>query len=484
MEKQNVLEANLEKHLWDAACALWGHVSPTDYMKVVTGIIFLRYASMPGGRAHMEVPPEAKWENIERASHTEALPEHIDRAMQTIEDANPYLSGVLPKNYSQMGIDKDALSAVVDAFSNAAFENAGTEQDMFGRIYEYFLHEFAEKEGKHGGEFYTPACIVRLLTAFLQPQPGSVIYDPCCGSGGMFVQSEKFAIAGGGAPVRVYGQESNPDTWKIAKMNMVLHGINADLGRCNADTFTNDLHPSLKADYILANPPFNYHPWKREQLLYDARWKYGLPPERNANFAWIQHILAKLAPNGHAGIVLSNGVLTDTTCGQGDIRKKIVEADLVECIVALPPGLFYGTGIPACLWFLSKDKKQKGKTLFIDARDMGHMESRKQRVLSNTDIQALSGVFWKFREGCQAPFNDIPKGLHYAVADIWNIAAQGYILSPGRYIHYKKNETQMTNTDPDSELRALAAELKKLFAQSRQLEEKIEKQLEEAEYLD
>lgn len=351
-------------------------------------------------------------------------------------------------------------------------ESNESDEDLLGRTYEYCIAQFASKEGKGGGEFYTPASIVRTLVEILKPFENCRVYDPACGSGGMFVQSAKFIQAHSGkrGAISVYGQEANSDTWKMAKMNMAIRGIDADFGPYQADTFTSDLHPTLKADFVLANPPFNYHPWNQESLLDDKRWKYGIPPANNANFAWIQHMIHHLAPNGKIGLVLANGALSSQTGGEGDIRKKIVEDDLVEGIISMPKQLFYSVTIPVTLWFISKNKKQKGKTVFIDAREMGFMVDRTHRDFSDDDIQLLADTFTAFQAGTL----EDKKGF-CAIADIEQIAEQDYILNPGRYVGI---EEQDEDDEPfDEKMIRLTSELSEMFEKSHELEDEIRSKL-------
>ena len=382
-----------EKQIWDAACVLRGNLDASEYKSVVLGLIFLKYISdrfeakfqdlLKEGEGFEEdkdeyvaeniffVPENARWGVIAAAAHTPEIGAVIDGAMRSIEKENRRLRDVLPKNFARPELDKRRLGEVVDLFTNIRMTEHGTSKDILGRAYEYCLARFAEQEGKLAGEFYTPACVVRTLVEILQPYDGRV-YDPCCGSGGMFVQSAKFIESHGGNinRISVFGQDSNPTTWKLAQMNLAIRGIEADLGKYN----------------ILANPPFNLSGWGQERLLGDVRWKYGTPPAGNANFAWLQHMIWHLAPNGRIGMVLANGSLSSQSGGEGEIRKNIVEDDLVDCIVALPPQLFYTTQIPVSLWFLNRNKRQKGKTLFVDARKMGTMVTRKLRELTERPL--------------------------------------------------------------------------------------------------
>lgn len=493
-EKTNA-NIGFEKELWDAACVLWGHIPAAEYRKVLVGLIFLRYISSAFEKRYNElvnedegfeddrdaytekniffVPEDARWETIAKAAHTPEIGVVLDNAMREIEKENPTLKNVLPKNYASPDLDKTVLGQVVDIFTNKIkMESNESDEDLLGRTYEYCIAQFASKEGKGGGEFYTPASIVRTLVEILKPFENCRVYDPACGSGGMFVQSAKFIQAHSGkrGAISVYGQEANSDTWKMAKMNMAIRGIDADFGPYQADTFTKDLHPTLKADFVLANPPFNYHPWNQESLLDDKRWKYGIPPANNANFAWIQHMIHHLAPNGKIGLVLANGALSSQTGGEGDIRKKIVEDDLVEGIISMPTQLFYSVTIPVTLWFISKNKKQKGKTVFIDARKMGFMVDRKHRDFSDDDIKLLSDTFTAFQKGTL----EDKKGF-CAIADIEQIAKQDYILTPGRYVGI---EEQDEDDEPfDEKMLRLTSELSEMFKKSHELENEIRSKL-------
>lgn len=488
--------ANLgfEKQLWDAACVLWGHIPAAEYRQVIVGLIFLRYISAAFDRrynelvaegdgfeddpdAYMEeniffVPECARWNTIAAAAHTPEIGKVLDNGMRAIEDNNRTLKNVLPKIYSNPDLDKKVLGEVVDLFTNNIhMDETEASQDLLGRTYEYCIAQFAAKEGKGGGEFYTPACIVRTLVEVLKPFDNCRVYDPCCGSGGMFVQSAKFLRAHGGTKgMSVYGQEANSDTWKMAKINMAVRGINADFGLYHADTFTNDLHPTLRADFILANPPFNYHPWHQEELTEDVRWKYGLPPSGNANFAWIQHMIHHLAPNGKIGLVLANGALASQSGGEGEIRKKIIEDDLVEAIVAMPTNLFYSVTIPVSLWFISRNKKNKGKTVFIDARKLGTMVDRIHRDLSDEDIARIADTVAAFQQGTL----EDEKGF-CAVATTQAIAAQDYILTPGRYVGIEEQEED--GEAFEEKMTRLTGELAGLFKQSHKLEVEIREKL-------
>lgn len=484
-----------EKQIWDAACVLWGHIPAADYRKVIVGLIFLRYISSAFEKRYNElveegygfendkdayieenifyVPEKARWNVIASAAHTPEIGTVLDDAMRAIEEENKSLKNVLPKIYGSPDLDKRVLGEVVDLFTNEVnMEDIDGDRDILGRTYEYCIAQFAAYEGTKGGEFYTPSSIVKTIVEILKPFEDCRVYDPCCGSGGMFVQSVKFlqAHSGNRNRISVYGQESNADTWKMAKMNMAIRGIDADFGPYQADTFFNDLHKTLKADFIMANPPFNLKNWGQDKLKDDVRWKYGLPPEGNANFAWIQHMIHHLAPNGKIGLVLANGALSSQTSGEGEIRKNIIEADLIEGIVALPTQLFYSVTIPVTLWFISKNKKQKGKTLFIDARKMGYMVDRKHRDFTTEDIKKLADTFELFQNGTLEEV----KGF-CAIATTEDIAKQDYILTPGRYVGIEEQED---DGEPfEDKMKRLTSELSDMFDKSHKLEDEIRKKL-------
>ncbi|GAB6636306.1 class I SAM-dependent DNA methyltransferase [Streptococcus uberis] len=484
-----------EKELWDAADSLRGHISAADYRKVIIGLIFLKYVSdsftikynylLKEDEGFEEdrdeyvseniffVPQKSRWDYIAENAHSPEIGIILDDAMREIESENKSLVGVLPKVYATPDLDKRVLGEVVDIFTNINMFAHGNEKDLLGRTYEYCLEQFAAYEGKNGGEFYTPTSIVKTIVEILKPFNGRV-YDPACGSGGMFVQSETFVEnhSGNINNLSIYGQEANADTWKMAKINMAIRGIEPNFGPHQADTFIDDLHPTLKADYIMANPPFNLKKWGADKLVDDVRWKYGTPPDSNANYAWIQHMIHHLAPNGKIGLVLANGSLSSTQSGEGDIRKAIIEDDLVEGIVALPAQLFYSVTIPACLWFISKNKKQKGKTVFIDARNLGHMVDRKHRDFTDDDIQKIAKTFEAFQEGTL----ENEKGF-CAVVETKAIAEQDYILTPGRYVGIEDKEE---DSEPfEEKMERLTTELSELFKQSHVLEEEIKQRLEE-----
>ena len=494
MAEKNNANIGFEKQIWDAACVLWGHIPAAEYRKVIIGLIFLRYISSAFERKYEElvaegegfeedrdeylgdniffVPEKARWSTVAAAAHTPEIGTVLDEAMREIEAENKSLKNVLPKNYASPDLDKRVLGDVVDLFTNMDMSDTEEGKDLLGRTYEYCIAQFAAYEGVKGGEFYTPSSIVKTIVAILKPFDNCRVYDPCCGSGGMFVQSVKFiqAHSGNRQSISVYGQESNADTWKMAKMNMAIRGIDADFGPYQADTFFNDLHANLRADFIMANPPFNLSNWGQEKLLEDVRWKYGTPPAGNANYAWIQHMIHHLAPNGKIGLVLANGALSTQSSGEGEIRKNIINADLVEGIVALPTQLFYSVTIPVTLWFISKNKKQKGKTLFIDARKMGYMVDRKHRDFTDEDIQKLADTFEAFQNGT---LEDV-KGF-CAVVDLQTIEKQDFILTPGRYVGIEEQEE---DSEPfDEKMTRLTSELSAMFAKSHELEAEIRKKL-------
>ncbi len=496
MSEKNNANIGFEKQIWDAACVLWGHIPVVEYRKVIVGLIFLRYISSSFERKYNElvadgdgfeddkdaylmdnifyVPEQARWGVIAAAAHTPEIGSVVDDAMRAIEAENKSLKNVLPKNYASPDLDKRVLGDVVDIFTNNMdMDDTDDSKDLLGRTYEYCIMQFAAHEGVKGGEFYTPSSIVKTIVSILKPFEDCRVYDPCCGSGGMFVQSVKFvqAHSGNRNRVSVYGQESNADTWKMAKMNMAIRGIDADFGPYHADTFFNDLHKSLKADFIMANPPFNLSNWGQDKLLDDVRWKYGTPPAGNANYAWIQHMIHHLAPNGKIGLVLANGALSTQSSGEGEIRRRIIEDDLIEGIVAMPTQLFYSVTIPVTLWFITKNKQQKGKTLFIDARNMGYMVDRKHRDFTDDDIQKLADTFEQFQNGT---LEDV-KGFCAAVSTE-DIARQDYILTPGRYVGIEEQED---DGEPfDEKMSRLTSELSEMFAKSHELEEEIRRKLE------
>jgi len=487
----NTASIGFEQQIWAAADILRGNMDAAEYKHVVLGLIFLKYISDKFEERYREleddddvedkdayteknvffVPPSARWSIICESAHKEEIGTVIDDAMRAIEKENKRLKDILPKNYARGDLDKRRLGNVVDLFTNVQMIEHGTDKDILGRTYEYCLAKFAEQEGKRAGEFYTPSCVVRTLVEVLQPFKGRV-YDPCCGSAGMFVQSADFVRnhSGNIRNISVYGQDANPTTRKMALMNLAIRGIEADLGGYNADTFHNDLHPTLKANFILANPPFNLSDWNDGSLNNDPRWKYGLPPSGNANFAWLQHMIHHLAPNGKIGMVLANGSLSSQSGGEGDIRRKIVEDDLVEGIISMPSNLFYTVTIPVTLWFITRNKKQRNKTLFIDARKMGTMVNRRLREMTIEDITKIANTFKTFNDGT---LEDV-KGFCSAVKTE-EIAKQDYILTPGRYVGIEEQED---DGEPFEEKMArLTGELSEMFDRSHELEDEIRKRL-------
>ena len=498
MAEKNTTSIGFEKQIWDAACVLRGNIDASEYKSVVLGLIFLKYISDRFEEKYQEllaegdgfeedideytsegiffVPADARWSVIASKAHTPEIGTVIDDAMRAIEKENKRLKDILPKNFARPELDKRRLGDVVDLFTNIQMIEHGSEKDILGRTYEYCLSKFAEQEGTLAGEFYTPSCVVRTLVEVLQPYNGRV-YDPACGSGGMFVQSAKFIERHSGTinSIAVYGQDSNPTTWKMAQMNLAIRGIEANLGEYNADTFFNDCHPTLRADFILANPPFNLSDWGADKLKDDVRWKYGMPPAGNANFAWLQHMIHHLAPNGKIGMVLANGSLSSQSGGEGEIRQNIINADLVECIVAMPTQLFYTTQIPVSLWFLAKNKKQPGKTLFIDARKLGTMVTRKLRELTEEDIAMIADAYNAY---CDGTLED-QKGF-CSVVTTEEIAKQDYILTPGRYVGIEEQED---DGEPfEEKMVRLTGELSELFDQSHKLEAEIRQKLEAIGY--
>lgn len=471
---------SLESRLWEAADKLRGNLEAAEYKHVVLGLIFLKYISdsyesrredlvkksrttkqtSPSQTALFDkpesywsdgafwVPEEAQWQFLKIRIEDPKIAYLIDEAMNLIEENNPQIKDALPKNYTRADVDSRVLGELVEVIDTIGFTGVDHgADDVLGRVYEYFLGKFAAAEGRGAGEFYTPRSIVNLLVNMLEPYKGKV-YDPCCGTGGMFVQSSAFVEAHGGekTDISVYGQEFVAATWRLAKMNMQLRALNADLGVQAADTFFKDQHPDLKADFIIANPPFNMSDWGQPRLLADKRWKYGLPPKTNANFAWVQHMLSHLSETGTAGFVLANGSLTSNQSGEGAIRKNLVEADLVECIVHLPSHLFYSTQISVCLWFMSNaktnDKTRKGKTLFIDARDMGVLIDKTHRALRDEELSMITSAYQNWRNG--EKYKDI-KGFSKVVTTE-EIAEHKYALVPGRYVGFK-NPPDIKNLD-------------------------------------
>ena len=513
-------QKTLEARLWETADALRGNQEPSEYKHVVLGLVFLKYISdrfeerrkaietslsnpnsddyIPNEARRTQfiesrdeytshnvfwVPADARWESIQAKAKLPSIGQDIDKAMDLIEKENPVIRGVLPRNYGREGLDKGRLGQLVDLIGSIGFtetDDHGSD-DVLGRVYEYFLGQFAGKEtGKDAGAFYTPRWVVRLLVEMLEPYKGRV-YDPAAGSGGMFVESSKFVKAHGGkrTDISVYGQEFTDATWKLAKMNLALRGIEADMGDRSADSFTQDLHPDLRADFVIANPPFNVSNWWDARLADDPRWKYGTPPQGNANFAWVQHFLYHLAPSGTAGFVLANGSLSSRTGGEGDIRRKLVEADLVDCIIALPDKLFFNTGIPVSLWFLSKNRhgnghrERRGETLFVDARKLGSMVTRKLRELTDADITRIADTYhsWRNHDGGYEDVSGFAKSV-----ELDEIAKHDFVLTPGRYVGAEDAEA---DAEPiDERVERLTSDLYAEFERGRELEDAIRSRLE------
>ena len=500
-EKSNGGPLGFETTLWSAADKLRNNLDAAEYKHVVLGLIFLKYISDAFDERHAAlaaekhadaedpdeyraenvfwVPKEARWKHLQDNAKKAAIGKLIDDAMVAIEHDNPSLKGVLPKDYARPALDKQRLGELIDLIGTIALgAKEHQSKDVLGRVYEYFLSQFASAEGKKGGQFYTPRSVVRVLVEMLAPYKGRV-FDPCCGSGGMFVQSEKFVEAHGGriGDIAVYGQESNPTTWKLAKMNLAIRGIDSNLGAEHANSFHRDLHKDLKADYVLANPPFNDSDWGGDRLREDIRWKYGVPPAGNANFAWVQHFIHHLAPTGMAGFVLANGSMSSNQSGEGEMRKAIIEADLVDCMVAMPGQLFYSTQIPVCLWFLARDKKnnrfrdRRGKVLFIDARKLGTLVDRVHRELADEDVQRIAGTHhaWRGDKGA-GKYEDIAGFCKSA--NLEEVRQHGHVLTPGRYVG---TESLEEDGEPfETKIRRLTVLLREQMAEGRRLEAAIE----------
>ena len=482
----------LVERLWGAANKLRGNISPSDYKYVVLGLIFLKYVSDAFSVRYQEaidenydpedhdwylaenvfwISEKARWEYLVARAKQPEIGVLVDKAMEAIERDNPSLKGVLPKDYAREALDKRRLGGLIDLFTNIKFDTVSAG-DLLGQVYEYFMGEFADSEGRRGGEFYTPRSIVQLLVEMLEPYSGRV-YDPCCGSGGMFVWSEKFVKkhAGRTSDIAVYGQELNETTWRLAKMNMAIRGIDANIKR--GDTLIDDRLPSLKADYILANPPFNIRDWGQEHLQNDVRWKYGLPPKGNANFAWIQHMIFHLGSHGTAGFVLANGSMSSQTGGEGDIRKQLVLNDMVDAIVTLPSQLFFNVAIPCCLWFVSYDRANRhGKVLFIDGRNLGEMVERR-RKLTEEDIAQVVKTYHDYKTA-SADYIDQPGFCK--VADLKEIKQNDYVLTPGRYVGVE--EVKEDGEPFANKITRLTAELNEQFTKSHELGAKIKANLE------
>ncbi len=505
--------ANLgfEATLWSAADKMRNNMDAAEYKHVVLGLIFLKYISDAFEERHAAlvaeksrgadpedpdeyrgenvfwVPKESRWPYLQAKAKQATIGKLLDDAMVAIERDNPSLKGVLPKDYARPALDKQRLGELIDLVGTIGLgDKENRSKDILGRVYEYFLAQFASAEGKKGGQFYTPRCVVQVLVEILAPYRGRV-FDPCCGSGGMFVQSEKFVEAHGGriGDISVYGQESNPTTWRLAKMNLAIRGIDGNLGVEHADSFHRDLHKDLKADFVLANPPFNDSDWGGDRLREDARWKYGVPPAGNANYGWVQQFIHHLAPNGLAGFVLANGSMSSNQSNEGEIRKAIIEADIVDCMVALPGQLFYSTQIPVCLWFIARSKKngrfrdRRGETLFIDARKMGCLIDRVHRELTEEEIARIAGTYhaWRGDKGA-SKYADVAGFCKSATID--EIRGHGHVLTPGRYVGAA--EVEEDDEPFDEKMKRLTTQLKEQFAEGARLEKAIRKNLEALGY--
>jgi len=519
-KKENANES-MEQVLWSTANKQRKNMDAAEYKHIVLGLVFLKYISdsftelynkLKEGKGEYEgadpedineyraenvfyVPPQARWDYLQGRGKLATIGKDVDDAMDAIEKDNSSLKGVLPKEYAKEKLDKQSLGGLIDIIGTIALgDSEAKSKDVLGQVYEYFLGQFALAEGKKGGQFYTPSCVVRLLVEMLEPYEGRV-FDPCCGSGGMFVQSEKFILAhsdrynksnGNGLKlnlkdrISIYGQESNQTTWRLCKMNLAIRGIDSTNVKWNNEgSFLNDVHPDLKADFVIANPPFNDKDWSGDLLRTDGRWEYGTPPEGNANYAWIQHFLYHLSPKGTAGFVLAKGSLSSNANGEGDIRKKLIDAGLVDCIVNLPTKLFLNTGIPACLWFLSKDKANGGRNrrneiLFIDCRNMGTLLNRRNRELTSEDIQLISSTYHNWRAESKK-YVDIPGFCKSANLDGESgVCSLDYVLTPGRYIGLPDDEDDFNF---EERISTLSVELKGQMAESMVLDEQIKDNL-------
>ena len=496
-------DGEIEKRLWQAADKLRSNMDAAEYKHVVLGLIFLKYISDSFQDVYDElkqdpdadpedvdeyksrnvfwVPPDARWAYLQKNAKQPTIGKLIDAAMDAIERDNPSLKAVLPQNYARPQLDKQRVGELIDLIGTVGLgDKISKSKDVLGRVYEYFLGQFADAEGKKGGQFYTPKSIVKLLVGMIEPYKGRV-FDPCCGSGGMFVQSETFIKSHEGRKdsIHVYGQESNQTTWKLCKMNLAIRQIESDQVKWNNEgSFLNDEHKDLKADFILANPPFNDSDWKGDLLRDDVRWRFGVPPTGNANFAWVQHFIHHLAPFGIAGFVLANGSMSSNTSGEGEIRKNIVEADLVDCMIALPGQLFYNTMIPACLWFVARDKKnykfkdRRGHVLFIDARKLGVMIDRRHKELTEEDIKKISDTYHAWR-GEGGKYKDVPGFCKSAKLE--EIKKHDFILTPGRYVGAEEEEED--GEAFDEKMKRLTAELAKYMEEGKRLDEEIKKNL-------
>ena len=504
MATPNNAPLGFEADLFKAADKLRGNMEPSDYKHIALGLIFLKHISDSFEAKHAElsteypegaedpdeylaenifwVPKEARWSHLQAKARQPDIGKIIDDAMLAIEKVNPSLKGVLPKEYARPALSAIMLGELIDLIANIRLEN-DKSRDVLGRVYEYFLGQFAGSEGKRGGEFYTPRSVVKTMVEMLQPYKGRV-YDPCCGSGGMFVQSERFVETHEGrvGDIAIYGQESNHTTWRLCRMNLAVRGIDAEIKWNSEGSFHKDELPDLRADYVLANPPFNISDWGGERLREDVRWKYGVPPKGNANFGWLQHILHHLSPTGTAGVVLANGSMSSTQSGEGEIRKAMIEGEVIDCMIALPGQLFYSTQIPVCLWFLVRDKSngvardkklrdRRGEILFIDARKLGHMVDRTRREFTDEDIAQIADTYHAWREG--DGYEDVAGFCKSATLE--QIRAHGHVLTPGRYVGVEAAEE---DTTPFPErFAALQAELEGQFAEGERLTAVIRERL-------
>lgn len=489
---------NFEAQLFKAADKLRKNIDAAEYKNVALGLIFLKYISEsfqelydklaqdefsdPEDRDEYTaeniffVPEQARWQNLQAKAKLPEIGKELDNAMEAIEKENPELKNVLPKVFGKPNLDKTSLGQLIDLISNTQLQAENeNSKDLFGRVYEYFLGEFANAEGKKGGQFYTPKSIVKLMVEMIEPYKGRV-YDPACGSGGIFVMSEKFVAEHQGniKDITIYGQESNQTTWKLSKMNLAIRNINSQFVVWNTEgSFLKDAHPDLKADYVIANPPFNQSDWGQDILQDDARWKYGIPPAGNANFGWIQHMLYHLAPNGVMATVLANGSLSSNTSGEGEIRKNLIQNDLVECIVALPKQLFYNTGIPACIWFLRRERSaRKDEILFIDASDMGFLKDRVHREFTEEDINTISETYHNWRKNPET-YQDM-KGFCKSASRA-EVEKHNFVLTPGRYVGIKDVEDD--GIPFEEKMQKLTRTLAEQFAKEQEMNQEIKKQL-------
>jgi type I restriction enzyme M protein len=498
---------NFEKQLFKTADRLRKNIDAAEYKHVVLGLIFLKYISdsfmdlyqkLKEGKGEFEgadpedkdeyvgenvfwVPQNARWEHLHAQSKQPTIGKDIDIAMEAIEKENPTLKGILPKVYARPNLDPASLGGLIDLIGDISIgDEAAKSKDILGRVYEYFLGEFADAEGKKGGQFYTPKSIVKLLVEMIEPYKGRV-YDPCCGSSGMFVMSEKFILEHAGKidDISIYGQESNQTTYRLSRMNLAIRGIDGSQIKWNNEgSFLKDTHPDLKADFIIANPPFNQGDWGQEILQNDPRWKYGLPPKGNANFAWMQHMIYHLSPKGVMGFVLANGSLSSNSGGEGEIRQRLVEDDLIDCIVSLPKQLFYNTGIPACLWFISRkrhgngDRKRTGEVLFIDASELGYMEDRTHRIFEDKDVEKIANAYHEWRKP-ESKYED-EKGFSKS-AKSEEIQKHKFVLTPGRYVGIADQEDD--GIPFEEKIESLTSKLAEQMKEEKLLDEEIKQQL-------